>query len=62
GPDHFRLLPLAGLAGAIFLILADTLARTVLSPSELPVGILTAFIGGPVFLFLLRRSKREYAL
>ncbi len=62
GPDHFRLLPIAGLAGAIFLILADTLARTVLSPSELPVGILTAFIGGPVFLFLLRRSKREYAL
>ena len=62
GPDHIRLLPIAGLAGAIFLILADTLARTVLSPSELPVGILTAFIGGPVFLFLLRRGKREYAL
>src|SRR5713226_5135027 len=62
GPDHVRLLPIAGVAGAIFLILADTLARTVLSPSELPVGILTAFIGGPVFLFLLRRSKREYAL
>jgi iron complex transport system permease protein len=58
GPDHIRLLPIAGLAGAIFLILADTLARTVLSPAELPVGILTAFIGGPVFLFLLRRSKR----
>jgi iron complex transport system permease protein len=62
GPDHFRLLPIAGLVGAIFLILADTLARTVLSPSELPVGILTAFVGGPVFLFLLRRNKREYAL
>ena len=62
GPDHVRLLPIAGLAGAIFLILADTLARTVLSPSELPVGILTAFVGGPVFLFLLRRNKREYAL
>jgi iron complex transport system permease protein len=62
GPDHFRLLPIAGLIGAIFLILADTLARTVISPSELPVGILTAFVGGPVFLFLLRRNKREYAL
>lgn len=62
GPDHVQLLPIAGLAGAIFLILADTLARSVLSPTELPVGILTAFVGGPVFLFLLRRSKREYAV
>src|SRR5258708_4742521 len=58
GPDHVRLLPIAGLAGAVFLILADTLARTVLSPSELPVGILTAFVGGPVFLFLLRPAQR----
>ena len=62
GPDHVRLVPIAGLAGAIFMILADTLARTVLAPSELPVGILTAFIGGPLFLVLLRRGKKEYAL
>jgi iron complex transport system permease protein len=62
GPDHLRLLPTAVLSGAIFLILADTLARTVIAPSELPVGILTAFIGGPAFLFLLRRNKREQYL
>jgi len=62
GPDHLRLVPIAALSGAIFLILADTLARTVIAPSELPVGILTAFIGGPAFLFLLRRNKREQYL
>jgi iron complex transport system permease protein len=62
GPDHLRLIPTAVLSGAIFLILADTLARTVIAPSELPVGILTAFIGGPAFLFLLRRNKREQYL
>lgn len=59
GPDHLRLVPIAALSGAIFLILADTLARTIIAPSELPVGILTAFIGGPSFLYLLRRNKRE---
>jgi len=59
GPDHLRLIPTAALSGAIFLVLADTLARTVIAPSELPVGILTAFIGGPAFLILLRRNKRE---
>jgi iron complex transport system permease protein len=60
GPNHVRLLPLAILAGAAFLIIADMLARTVMPPSELPVGILTAFVGGPAFLLLLRRAKREY--
>ncbi len=60
GPDHVRLLPIAALAGAAFLVLTDTLARTILAPSELPVGILMAFVGGPFFLMLLRRTKREY--
>ena len=46
GPDHVRLLPVTALGGAIFLMLADTLARTVLAPAEVPVGILMAFIGG----------------
>ncbi len=45
GPDHRRLLPLCALGGAIFLLAADTLARTALAPAELPVGVLTAFIG-----------------
>lgn len=62
GPDHVRLLPVTAIAGAIFLVLTDTLARTVLAPSEIPVGLLTAFIGGPFFLYLLRRTRREYAL
>jgi iron complex transport system permease protein len=62
GPDHVRLLPVTALAGAVFLVIADTLARTVLAPSELPVGILMVFLGGPFFLYLLRKSKREYAL
>jgi iron complex transport system permease protein len=60
GPNHTRLLPLVALGGATFLVTADLLARTVMPPTELPVGILTAFVGGPAFLFLLRRSKREY--
>jgi iron complex transport system permease protein len=60
GPDHFRLLPAAAIGGATFLVVADTVARTMISPAELPVGILTAFIGGPAFLYLLNR-RREVA-
>lgn len=62
GPDHVRLLPVTALAGAIFIMLADTLARTVFAPSEVPVGILMAFIGGPFFLYLLRKMKRSYTV
>ena len=62
GPDHVRLLPVTAIAGAIFLVITDTLARTLLAPSEVPVGILTVFLGGPFFLYLLRRNKREYTL
>ena len=60
GPNHVRLLPLAALGGAAFLVTADLLARVVIPPNELPVGILTALVGGPAFLLLLRRTKREY--
>ena len=62
GPDHVRLLPVTALGGAIFLMLADTIARSVMAPSEIPVGILMAFLGGPFFLYLLRRTKRSYAV
>jgi iron complex transport system permease protein len=55
GPDHRLLLPAAALAGGAFLVLADTLARTVLAPQQLPVGVLTALIGVPVFLFQLHQ-------
>ena len=55
GPDHRYLLPASALAGALLLIVADTLARTLLAPTELPVGIVTACIGVPFFISLLRR-------
>jgi len=60
GPDNKLLLPASALAGGIFLIIADLVARTMLAPSELPVGALTAIIGAPFFIYLLRRSKKEY--
>jgi iron complex transport system permease protein len=60
GPDHRLLLPASALAGAAFLVLADLLARTLAAPAELPLGVVTAFLGGPFFLWLLRRSRREY--
>jgi iron complex transport system permease protein len=56
GADHRVLLPASALLGASFLTLADTLARTLLAPNELPVGALTALVGGPLFLLLLRRE------
>jgi iron complex transport system permease protein len=57
GPDHRRLLPLAALCGAGFLMLADLLARTAIAPEELPLGVVTALAGAPFFLYLLRRAK-----
>jgi len=59
GADHRRLLPAVLLAGPTLMILADLVARTALSPQELPVGIVTALLGGPFFLFLLRREGRR---
>jgi len=58
GPDHRFLLPLSVLTGAIFLVLADLGARTVMSPTEIPIGVITAICGVPFFLYLLRRKKR----
>ncbi len=58
GADHRRLLPAAALFGGSFLVLADTAARTLLAPRQLPVGVLTALIGVPLFLFLLNRAIR----
>ena len=57
GPDHRRLVPASALAGAAFLVLADGFARIVIAPREIPIGVITAFLGGPFFLFLLRRKK-----
>ncbi len=59
GPDHRRLLPACVIFGSIFMVVADTLARVLLSPTEIPVGVITALIGGPFFLFLLWKNKRK---
>jgi iron complex transport system permease protein len=56
GSDHRMLLPTAALGGSIVLVLSDTLARTAMAPSELPVGAVTAVAGAPVFIYLLRRT------
>ncbi|MDV3251634.1 iron chelate uptake ABC transporter family permease subunit [Devosia sp. BK] len=58
GSGHRRLLPMAMLVGAIFMLWADTLARTVFDPRELPVGIVTALVGAPAFLLILMRFRR----
>ena len=58
GPDHRLLLPAATLAGGVFLVIADTLARTLAAPQQLPVGVITAFVGVPVFLLQLHRVRR----
>jgi iron complex transport system permease protein len=57
GPDHRFLLPASALGGAILLVAADALARTVVAPGELPIGVLTALVGGPFFLWLLLRRR-----
>ncbi|MFB0525078.1 MAG: FecCD family ABC transporter permease, partial [Phycisphaerae bacterium] len=59
GPDHRQLLPLSGIIGAIFLVVADTLARIIVAPAQLPVGVVTAIVGGPFFLVLLVRHSRK---
>jgi len=60
GTDHRILLPLSALAGSILLIIADTLARTIMQPSELPIGVITALLGAPFFAYLLRKKKKEF--
>lgn len=59
GSDNRKILPLSIIAGAIFLMITDTLARTIISPSELPVGSITALFGVPYFLFLLYQSQKR---
>ncbi|HBZ08464.1 MAG TPA: iron ABC transporter permease [Bacillus bacterium] len=59
GPDHKHLMPLSMLIGAGFLILADLAARTIIEPAELPIGVITALIGAPVFAFILLRRRME---
>lgn len=60
GPDHRTLLPASALGGAVLLLSADLVARTVAIPRELPLGVVTALAGGPFFLWLLHRTRREH--
>jgi iron complex transport system permease protein len=55
GSDYRLLIPAAAFGGAITLVVADTLARTIVAPTQLPVGAMTAMVGAPVFIYLLRR-------
>ena len=59
GPDYRRLLPLSILGGAIALLVSDVIARVVIAPQEIPVGIITSLAGAPFFLWILRRSKNQ---
>lgn len=59
GPDHRQLFPLCSIIGAIFLVVADTFARTIIAPAQLPVGVVTAIVGGPFFLILLVKYSRK---
>jgi len=61
GPDHRALIPISAAAGACLLICADTLSRILVAPTELPVGLVTTFIGAPVFISLLKR-RHEYGM
>jgi iron complex transport system permease protein len=57
GPDHRLLIPAAGLFGASFLVMADTAARLIISPAQLPVGVVTAALGAPFFVILLTKKR-----
>ena len=60
GPDNRRVVPYSVVCGALFVLVCDTLARTMLRPSELPVGSLTSIVGAPLFIYLLYRNKKRY--
>ncbi len=58
GPDHRLMLPASAFLGGIFLVLCDTLARTVIAPIEIPIGAITALVGAPLFIYLLRKENK----
>jgi iron complex transport system permease protein len=57
GPDHRLLIPASFFVGSAFLVLCDTAARTIFAPTEIPVGVITALLGGPFFIALLKRKR-----
>jgi iron complex transport system permease protein len=58
GADHRHVLPLSFINGATLLIICDLVSRTIIAPTELPIGVITAFIGAPVFAFIFFRQRR----
>jgi len=60
GGDNRFLIPTSGLVGAVILVAADTAARTIMAPVILPVGIMTAYLGVPLFIYLIMRGRRGY--
>jgi iron complex transport system permease protein len=62
GPDHRILLPASAITGAMFLVICDAVARVATGAAELPVGVITALVGTPFFIYLLRRRKTSYSL
>ena len=61
GPDHRRVIPVSAVFGAIFMIICDIIARRIMAPMELPIGVISALIGGPFFIFLLRNARKVSA-
>lgn len=62
GPGHRLLLPASAIGGAVFLLVANIIARAAIAPAVIPLGVVTAIVGAPFFLYLLRRGRRDYAL
>jgi iron complex transport system permease protein len=60
GPAHGPLIVASALGGALLLVMADLVARTILAPAEVPVGLITALVGGPLFLILIVRMRRTW--
>jgi len=58
GPDYRLLLPMSAIGGALYVMWSDTIARSLLAPTEIPLGVVTAFIGAPFFAYLLIRNKK----
>ena len=58
GPDHRKLPAVAAVIGGLFLVVCDTVARTIIAPQEIPIGVVTALVGGPFFLVLLLRRRK----
>ncbi len=60
GGDNRFLIPASGLVGAVLLVVADIVAMQIIAPAILPVGVVTAFMGVPLFIYLILRERREY--